>query len=66
MQKQVTSDQRIMSITTLHSTFLDLTGGGDILRGFNTEVDFTAPPVKTMLSFISESPGPAVPDSAFT
>ena len=33
-----------MCITTLHST--DFTGGRDILRGFNTEVSFTAPQLK--------------------
>ena len=33
-----------MSITTLH--VLDFTGGGDILRGLNTEVGFTAPQLK--------------------
>ena len=36
----------IMSITTPHSTSQVSLGGGDILRGFNPEVSFTAPQLK--------------------
>ena len=45
-QKQITSDQRILSITTPHSTSQVSLGGGDILRGINPENSFTTPQLK--------------------